>query len=360
MAFFGIAKKSKLGIDIGTSAVKLVELSKDSGRFKLENYGLFELDSGGEQVSEKDLIGGIRETLKKTKTSVRDTVASITSFNTFATIITLPYLSEADIAKTIPYEARKYIPLPLNEVVLDWSIIGVTGQKAGMAGSGILSIQVPATGSQPPTVDVYIVAVPKEETQRYQAIMKEAGVNLKALELENSALIRSLVGNDLAPMAIINIGGRSSTILIVDGGFERVSHNYEVGGFEITKAISKALNVSVKRAEELKRSLGLKQADSGLIATAMSSLVDLIAFETKKIIHNYEDVKKTRVAKILLVGGLANMPMFMNYFGGKLGLPISAGNPLARVIYPPQLEPLKNEINNTFSVALGLAMREIS
>ena len=173
MAFFGIAKKSKLGIDIGTSAVKLVELSKDSGRFKLENYGLFELDSGGEQVSEQDLIGGIRETLKKTKISARDTVASIPSFNTFATIITLPYLSEADIAKTIPYEARKYIPLPLNEVVLDWSIIGVTGQKTGLGREGMLSARTPSAGSPPPAVDVYIAAVPKEETQRYHAIMKE-------------------------------------------------------------------------------------------------------------------------------------------------------------------------------------------
>ena len=76
--------------------------------------------------------------------------------------------------------------------------------------------------------------------------MKTAGLNLRALELENAALIRSLIGNDLSPVAIVNIGGRSTSILIVDGGFERVSHNYEVGGFEITKSISRSLNVSLK------------------------------------------------------------------------------------------------------------------
>lgn len=359
MALFKFGSKNKLGIDIGTASIKIVELSKESGRFKLENYGLFELKSdnintGDQGVTDQDLIWGIKQTLDLGKFKTRDAVVSIPLFNTFATVITMPFLSEQDIAKTIPYEARKYIPLPLSEVVLDWSIINVVQQNPGQTAQASQG-----TAPKGTSVEVFIVAVPKDQIEHYQTITKQIGLNTKALELENTAMIRAIVGNDLSPVAIINIGGRSTSILVVDNGFERVSLNYEVGGFEITKSIARSLNVSLKRAEELKRSMGLRNANSDMITSAMSSLVDLIAFEAKKTIHNYEDLKKTKIANILLVGGLANMPMFIEYFADKLGLPISSGNPLARVVYPSQLEPLKMELNSTFAIALGLAMREV-
>lgn len=370
MSFFNFKSKNKIGVDIGTASIKIAELSKDGGRFKLENYGFFELESidealnlagsaGGSkvaQLSDQDLAWGIKEVLKRSKISARDAIASVPSFSTFATVISMPYLSEKDMAKTINFEARKYIPLPLDEVVIDWSIINVAA-NAGSQLSPVDSQQ--GGGAKPPTVEVFLVAVPKQETERYKNIMKAAGLNLRALELENAALIRSLIGNDLSPVAIVNIGGRSTSILIVDGGFERMSHNYEIGGFEITKSISRSLNVSLKRAEELKRSFGIKEIDNNVIEQAMSSLIDMMAFETKKTIHNYEEVKKNKITKIILVGGLANMPNFPNYFGAKLGVPLVPGNSLARVILPDELNKLREELNSTFTIAIGLAMREI-
>jgi type IV pilus assembly protein PilM len=361
MGLFDFKPKGKLGVDIGTASIKLVELSKDAGRFKLENYGLFELESVDEAInvsgqaaksrvvhlSDQDLAWGIKEVLNRTKIKSRDAVASIPSFSTFSTIITMPYLSEKDIAKTIPFEARKYIPIPLNEVVLDWSIINVSAPNE------------PAGSAKPPTVEVFMVAVPIDETERYKRIMTLAGLNLRALELENSALVRALLGNDLSPVAIVNIGGRSTSILIVDNGFERVSHNYEVGGFEITRSISKSLNVGLKRAEELKKSFGMKDVDNNVILQAMSSLIDMMALETKKTIKNYEDLKQTKVTKVILVGGLVNMPNFSNYFGAKLATPVVLGNPLARVVMPAGVDRLKGELSSTFAISIGLAMREI-
>ncbi|MBI2063356.1 MAG: type IV pilus assembly protein PilM [Candidatus Yanofskybacteria bacterium] len=366
MNFFGFKAKSKLGIDIGTASIKIVELSKESGRFKLENYGLFELESieetlnaSGRQVSrtahlsDQDLAWGIREVIKRSGIKSREAVASIPTFSTFSTIISMPYLSEKDMAKTIPFEARKYIPLPLDEVVLDWSIINIATKNQQQ------QINNQQATPKTPTVEVFLVAVHKQETERYKNITKSAGLNLRALELENSALIRALLGNDLSPVAIVNIGGRSTSILIVDNGYERISHNYEIGGFEITKSISKSLNVNLKRAEELKRSFGIKDVDNNVIQEAMSSLIDMMAFETKKTIHSYEELKNTKVTKIILVGGLANMPNFADYFGAKLGLPLAVGNPLARLITPPGLDKIRSELNPTFSIAIGLAMREI-
>jgi type IV pilus assembly protein PilM len=297
--------------------------------------------------------------LKKSNFKSRDTVAAIPSLSTFATVIEMPYLSEDDLAKAIPFEARKYVPIPLNEVVLDWSIIGIIEPPVPMpAVPGAQPAPVsPATKS--PTVEVFLAAVPKDETARYQRIMKDAGLNLVALELENSGLIRGLLGNDLAPTAIVNIGGRSTSIVIVNKGYERVSHNYEIGGFEITKSIARALGVGLDRAEELKRKLGLTDTPENNIKEAMQSLVDLIIFETKKTISSYEESKNQKVARIVLIGGLVNMPNFVNYFKSRLGRDVFVGNVFSRVIYPQDLTPIVQELSNSLSIATGLAMRDI-
>ena len=205
---------------------------------------------------------------------------------------------------------------------------------------------------------MFLAAVPRDETARYQRIMQGAGLNLRALELENSALIRALLGNDLSPTVIVNIGGRSTSIVIVNRGYERVSHNYEIGGFEITKSIARSLNVSLEKAEELKKKFGIKEIDENVIHNAMKSLMDMMVFETRKTITNYEEAKNQKISKVLLVGGLTNMPNFANYFQQKLGREIFLGNALARVVYPQALSPVIQELSSTFAVATGLAMRE--
>ncbi|MEK7138753.1 MAG: type IV pilus assembly protein PilM [Patescibacteria group bacterium] len=361
MAFnlFKFKSKGKLGIDIGTSAIKVVETEKENNRFILKNYGFFEFKAS-DNVSKVDeskqiqsilklpdgeIIWGIREVIKKAKIRSTDVVASIPSFSTFATVIEMPYLSEQDLAKALTFEARKYIPVPLNEVILDWSIIDIPKEQVNSI--------------KPPTVEVFLAAVPKDETARYQRIMKGAGLNLHALELENSALIRALIGNDLDPTVIVNIGGRSTSILIVNKGYERVSHNYEIGGFEITRSIARSLNVSLEKAEELKKKLGLKEIDENVINNAMKSLIDMMVFETRKTITNYEEAKGQKISKVLLVGGLPNMPNFINYFKQKLGREVYAGNAFARIVYPQTLSPVIQELANIFAVAAGLAMREV-
>src|SRR3989338_6207732 len=355
-------EKSKLGIDIGTAAIKIVELEKTGGRFVLKNYGLFELKDTDIQSSgsgtgqsilklpDQEIVWGLKELLKKSNIKSTNAIVSIPSFSTFTTIIEMPYLSEQELAKSLPFEARKYIPIPLDEVVLDWSIIDITNPA---------SPKTQVSASKPMTVQVFIAAVPKEETERYRRIMKGAGLNLKALELENNALIRALLGNDLSPTAIVNIGGRSTSIVIVDKGYERVSHNYEIGGFEITKSIARSLNVSIEKAEELKRKMGMKPSDENIVNEAMTSLVDMMVFETKKTISNYESSKNIKVSKVLLVGGLSNMPHFMEYFKKKLNMDVYGANAFARVVYPQQLSPVIQELANAFAIAAGLAMREI-
>lgn len=359
--------KGNLGLDIGTSAIKAVELDKRGGRFSLDNYGIFELKGSGikeEPVLDKSAEGwqsilkmpdreiaeGIRELVKRAGFQSTNVVASIPSFSTFATVIEMPYVSNEDLARALPFEARKYVPIPLDEVVLDWSIVGVMNNDQQ---SGVFT--------RPSMVEVFLAAVPKDETIRYQNIMKNAGLSLQALELENSALIRALLGNDLSCTAIVNIGGRSTSIIIINRGYERVSHNYEIGGFEITKAISQSLGVNLEKSEDLKRRFGLKKSEENIVTESVISLIDMMVFETQKTITNYEKAKnkKERITNIVLVGGLTNMPGLSDYFKEKFDRPVIVGNAFSRIAYPQELIPIVPELSNVLSVAVGLAMREI-
>lgn len=359
MAFFNLFKpKSKLGVDIGTASIKIVELEKQASRFVLSNYGLFELKGVkannkeapvpimGQSIlklPDEEIVWGIKEVIKRAGLKSRDVIASIPSFSTFTTVIDMPYISEQDLGKVLPFEAKKYIPIPLDEVVLDWSIIGVSNQSKNKPVAN---------------VEVFLAAVPRDETERYRKIMTSAGLNLISLELENSALIRSLLGNDLSPTAIVNIGGRSTSIVIVDKGYERVGHNYEIGGFEMTKSIARSLNIGLDKAEELKKKFGMKQSNENIVNEAMISLIDMMVFETRKTITNYETAKNSKVERILLTGGLTNMPNFVNYFKDKIGRDAYIGNALSRVMYPEGLTPIAKDISSNFAVSIGLAMRE--
>ena len=343
---------------MGTAGIKIVELSRRGGdRFDLKNYGILDLvskDESSPKLGDQILISGLKELLAKSKFSNKDAIASISSFLTFATVIELPYFSEKDLEKAIPFEARKYVPIPLQEVVLDWSIINVKEN----ADSRSQSDRGSSTGSGHPNVEVFLAAVPKDEAERYKNIFLAAGLNLKALELENIALSRVLIGEEKAPLVIVNLGGRSTSIVIIDRGFERISRNYELGGFELTKALSKALGISFERAEQMKKTEGLKDKSVSL-SDALIPLIDLIVFETKKIISNYEENKNIKIGKIILTGGQANMPGLKEYFSSQLARETVIGDPWRRISFNKALEPVLKILSPSLTVALGLGMRKI-
>jgi type IV pilus assembly protein PilM len=353
---FNLFKGSKavLGVDIGTSSIKIVELGQEGGRHKLLNYGLYELHGAGGrsdsartvmELPDEEIVSAIREMLKSSDMRSRDAVASVSSFATFATTIELPYATEEELAKAVPLEARKYVPVPLDQVVLDWSIIGPADGSPGAA------VQTGAA------VEVFLAAVPKDETARYQRIAKAAGLNLVALELENSSLVRAVLGNDLSPTCILNVGGRSTAIVIVAKGYERLAHNYEIGGYEITKAIASALQVNTEQAEALKRRYGLIDSPENKARAAMLSLVDMMIFETRKTVESYESAKNVRIGRIVIVGGLANMPGLTAYVKQRIDRDVLVGNVFARLVYPPELTPLVGTLSNTLAIAIGAAMR---
>lgn len=348
---FGIGSrpKSYLGIDIGTLSIKIVEISNENGRPKLENYAI---------LTDYDLVertpkafGGeaglmLRRLIKEGKIEAREINMSVPIFSSFLTVMELPQMSESEIVNAIQFEARKYIPVPLDSVLIDWSLIGASGDGL--------------SGGQAGKILILLVAIPKDLINEYTTIAKEADLKLLTIELETISATRALIGNDPVPAILMDMGSRDTTISVVDSGYLRISHSIETSGEDLTRALANSLNINWRRAEELKKESGLKVMDSNnQITNVLTPLLDVIIKATQNIIDIYFSKTKKKIEKLIIYGGASRMPGFAEYLNDRLKMDVVVGNPFSRVVYPEKLEPIISEIGHEFTIAVGLALRAI-
>jgi len=356
MFLFKKKPKNYLGIDIGASAVKFVEIEKKEGRHELKNYAIYPLDKylkrsnyqvglSSAKITNEEIAEIIKRTIKEANIVSREVYLSVPVYSSFSTTIDFPIMPEKEIAAAVPFEAKKYIPVPISEVVLDWSIINPLSKSSGKQSSQ----------------QVLLVAVPKDLINNYNQIIRLTGLNIRAIEEETFSLSRALVGNDKSTIVLIDAGARSISVSIVDDGYIRSIHNLEMGGVKLNKTIAKQMDISLEKAEELKKALLTSQSaneqDSQLKGIIHSSL-EIVVAEIKKIIDSYQDKYARKIEKCILVGGGIQLFDFIDFLTKRLSLDISLGDPFARVIYPSLLKPALKELGSCLTVAAGLAMRE--
>lgn len=371
MFFFKKKPKSFLGIDVGASAVKIVELNEEGGRRKLTNYAIApladylektEIHPNGKfpDISHKEIAKVIRESVKEAKIVVRDAYFSIPVYSSFSILIDFPDIPEKEIAAAIPLEARKHIPVPISELVLEWSIINSPGKKSGH--------------------QALVIAVPKKVIGAYNQISKLTGLTLRGIEEETFSLSRALVGNDKSVVILLDVGARSINISIVDGGYIRIIHNLEMGGIKVTQAIARQMSFGLEEAEQFKKEMlpaappqPAVPAKKGLSADGAAlqagerllqlkgigySTLGAIITEVRKIIEAYQTKYSRKIEKCILVGDGIRLSGFADYLTTKLNIDVALGNPFARAVYPSAIEPILKEIGPPLAVAMGLAMRE--
>lgn len=360
--FLKAKHKSFLGIDIGTSSIKVVQLGSEESRIKLETYGLLEtygkveILQGTIQTSSVSLLGSqvsglLQELLEKSKVTARDAVLSVPVFSTFSAVMELPDMPYSEIESAIPYEARQYIPIPISEVILGWNIVGKKN-RPGVNGNG---------ANAAPKIEVMLVAIPKEVANKYYEIAKSVGLSLKAIELESFALARSLIGDDATTTLIVDIGAKSTNVLIADNSYVMINKGVDTSGNEITRSLSHGLNVDYKRAEILKREKGIIDSTDGdhAITSIMLPVIDTVANESQRVVDLYFHKSKRKIERIIICGGTAHLPGLLDHFSKKFNLPVSVGNPWNKIIYPEKLAPVLNNLAPSFCVAVGLGIREL-
>ncbi len=372
-----------IGVDLGAVGVKVVELLPDKGRLKLATYGYSELASG--VVLDKPLIDDPKKAadiltriMKEAGMKATRANASLPSNAIFHAIITIPQprSSKEDLKPMIEAQVKKLLPRPLEEMILDSTVIdkdllpkpksdekGKKDEKPDMAkteaaGAADKVDNAEEMSEERKHIRVLISGAPKDLVAKYIAIFKEAKIELVALETEAFALIRSLIGNDKARIMIVDIGHERTNISIVDGGIPFLHRSVKVGGGAVTKVIAKQMNVSDAEAEQMKYDLSVTAA-SGELPPVLKEAMMPIVHEVKYSLDLYgqQQVGGSSIEKIILTGGSASLPQIDRVLTEALNTNVYIGDPWARLATYPDLKPVLDEIGPRFAVAVGLAMK---
>ena len=351
---FKFRPKKFLGIDIGTSFVRIVEISRKGQAYKLENYGGLETSSFKKRpfkvfekntlsLSNKEIAKSIKTIFKEAGIQNKEVNFSIPDFCSFFTNIKLPAMAKDEISQAVQYEIRPYIPLPLDEVTLDWSV--VEGESPGTA------------------LKVLVVAIPNDIVSQYREIAELADLNLRILESEVFALARALVKNEKEKKVIglIDIGARSTTCSIVEKGVLKISHSFNTAGNQLTEIIARSLNIDYNKAEEIKKRQGLiidnEHNETKNVREVLIPLIDSILEEIKKAFRNFYLKEGKEIEKIVLAGGLVSMPGLKEYFSTELKKELDTADPFSDIACPAVLANTLKEIGPTYAVAMGLAIK---
>lgn len=364
MALFSRGKKSYIGLDLGTASIKMVEMTDEKGKPRLVTYGFIEQptdviksDAEGKQ---KEIISAIKTIYKQSKMTSTKVVAALPSYAVFSSIISLPAMSKKDLYSAVRWEAKKFVPMPIDEMVLDWRILEEEKPSTATVGQPLVKKAPTQKEEGPKKLKVLLTAAPRNLVKRYIEICKAADLEIASLETEAFALERSLIGNDPSPIMVVDIGGISTYISIVRNGVPVLNRSIDVGGDTITKSVANAMNIDIERAEQFKRDIGMAESAGSQIPKTIEFVISSIINEINYAFNLYRGQQEQAVVeKIILSGGSAFLPQLPEYLARTLNINVTIGDPWARVIYPVDLKPALDEIGPRFAVAVGLGIREI-
>ncbi len=345
---------SYLGIDIGTTSIKVVEVRQGKAKPQVVNYGLLEssgylsranqaLQTSGLKIFESDVTELLKTAIGEMKVSTKLAIASLPPFSVFTTILDFPQMDAKEIEKAMVYQAKQYVPLPLTEVALDWLKVGEYEDDKGFTHQKIL-----------------LISVPKEQIEKYQRMFRAAGLTLHALEIESLSLAR-IIGNEPISTIVVDIGSRSTNVVFLDQGRLAWNVQSDFAAASLTQALASSLSINPIRAEELKKERGIIGTGPNYeLSTIMLPFLDAIINEVKKAQFSFAQQfpKAGGAERVVLSGGGANLLGIEKYFEREFGVPIVKAAPFLRYDYAQEISPLLGELNPIMSVALGLGLKE--
>ncbi len=334
-----------IGVDIGTTSIKIVELGKDK---RLLNYGILETSGYLERFNtaiqtstlnlfEQEVVNYLRILLRRMKIDPRrrEAIVSLPSFSAFTTLIEMPLMSDADTTKTMSVHVKQYVPMPISSVTLDWMKVGERSDEDGNRKQ-----------------QLFLIAIPTVQIENYKRIFKTVGLKLVALEIEGLSLVRILSLEKSGPILVVDIGSRSTALSIVENGFLKFSNQTDFAGASLTQSLASGLNIAARRAEQIKRQKGLSAMNSGAereLSTQLLPILDVIINEAKRV--------KGNCVAVVLSGGGANLLGIEKYFSQQIELPVSKIDALSAVGYSENIEPIRGDLGPLLAVAIGLGLR---
>ena len=366
---FNKKSQSVLGVDIGSSSIKIVQLNKSNGHPILETYGELSLGPyAGKGIGEatnlplEKIIEALNDLLKEKEVNIttRNSGVAIPFSASLMAVMEVPLVSQKELESMVPIEARKYIPVPIGEVTLDWYVI--PKDKT----TDVTETNVPVTPEpnkqQTPIekTEVLIVALHNETISNYKEIVTKTELDAHFFEIEIFSTMRSVLDEEVQPVLIVDMGATSTKLYIVERGILRSSHMVNRGSHKITDELSKSLGISMQDAEYLKREKGLPGEINGIeVKNVMTITLNYIFSEANQFILAYQKKYSKNVSKAILVGGGSALKGIVDVAKESFQTEVVAGDPFGKVVAPAFLEKVLKDTGPEFTVALGAALRRL-
>jgi type IV pilus assembly protein PilM len=348
--FFSRAK-SLVGLDIGSSAVKVVEL-KEMGKgrgYQLQNIGIEPLSPeaivDGAIMDAGLVIEAIQKALGGRKVKAGDVAIALSGHSVIIKKISIPATSEEELAEVIPWEAEQYIPFDVEDVNLAYQVLKGGGSDGNM--------------------DVLLVAAKKDKIHDYTSVVTQAGRNPVLVDVDVFALQNCFEMNydadDSEGVALVNVGASTTNVAIVKGATSIFWRDISVGGNHYNDALRKELNVTFEQAEALKRGQSVDGVAPDKLPSILASVNDFIGGEIQKTIDFFKNTTPGEgITRMVLAGGSARVPHLRESLAERFGVPVEPLNPFNRVQIGKGISPeTLDELSPSVSIAVGLASRRL-
>ncbi len=344
--FFG--NKGTLGLDIGSSYIKAVQLKDIKGGYELELFDIIplapEVIVDGSIIDSFRLIDTLKELLRKSKIKAKNTVIGIAGHSSvIIKRISLPEMSEEELSESIKFEAEQYVPFSIEDVNLDFQILGPK--------------------EEPGQMDVILVAVKKDTINEYVNAVRESGLNPIIVDVNHFALENMYeINYEIEPnknVAIVNIGASTINMNILKGGISVFTRDSAVGSNLHTEALQREFNLTYENAERLKKGEPIENIPPedafSIMELASEEIIDDInrSFEFYRSTELHEDINE-----VIVSGGCALVKDFPRLLSEKVGIETKVIEPFKNIKIPKKLDlSYIEEIAPIAAVATGLALR---
>lgn len=335
------------GLDIGTTAIRIVQLQGSGPVKNLVRYGYVPIDvkiaQSDAPADQQKLVDSLQELLSQARITTRNVVVGLPSQRVFTTVADFDRLDPGELAKTIQYQAESLIPTPIGEATLDWAQIGDS----------------PADKNK---VEVLLTSVSNEFAEARLDMLEAIGLNVIAFEPDNLALVRAILAPDATTaQMVVDVGNLSTDMVVAMNGAPRLTRSIPTGTDAIIKSAMQNLNIDQKQAEQFVFKFGVsKDKLEGQIYQAIIGTVDLLMSEIDKSIKFFQKRygDNAKLDRIIVTGGASALPEFPLYIANKFGASVEIGNAWRNISFSADRQNELLALSNHFGVAAGLAERQ--
>jgi type IV pilus assembly protein PilM len=346
--------RSLVGLDIGSSAVKAIELKPTGKTYKVTAFGSEPVppDSivDGAIIDGAGVVEAIKRLFESRNIKTKEVAASLSGNAVIVKKIALPAMTEAELAESIYWEAEQYIPFDIQDVNLDYQILEAANPSAGKT-----------------SMDVLLVAAKKEKIADYTGVIGQAGRAAVVVDVDAFALQNAYeVNYGFQPGAVVmllNVGASATNINILHGDQSVFTRDIAIGGNAYTEAVQKELNLAFEQADQLKRGLPVEGASFEDARPVLRAVTENVMLEVQKTFDFFKATAASeKVHRIVVSGGASRVEGFVEMLSERFEAPVDVFDPFKKVAFDAKKFNVNaaEEVGPTVAVAVGLALRRVN